>query len=107
MMGPTSEPSSRHWLMGSWAIYVALLFPASLLAYIGILWVTDSERGWQTQIAAAALVAAWFPLAFGAFYTWTAAKAGTRMSHLSKAAFFLVALFFYAITFAWGGRMLI
>lgn len=106
-MGPNPEPSSRRWLMGSCAIYVALLFPASFLAYIGILWVTDSGRGWQTQIAAAALVAAWFPLAFGAFYTWTAAKTGARISHLSKAAFLLVALLFYTITFAWGGKMLI
>lgn len=105
-MGPISKPSSWHWLMESWAIYVVLLFPASVLAYIGILWVTDSEHGWQPQIAAAALVAAWFPLAFGAFYTWTAGKAGIRISNLSKAAFFLVALFFYAITFAWGERTL-
>ena len=93
--------------MGSWSIYVALLFPASFLAYIGLLWVTDSGRDWQTQIAAAALVAAWFPLALGAFYTWIASKAGTRSSRLSKAAFFLVALFFYAVAFVWGGRMLI
>ena len=107
MKSPTSEPSSRHWLIGSWSVYVALLFPASFLAYIGILWITASERGWQTQIAAAALVAAWFSLASGAFYTWTTSKAETRPSRLSKTAFFLVALFFYAVAFAWGGRMMI
>jgi hypothetical protein len=34
MVGATSEPSARHWLIASWLLYFALLVPASLLAYV-------------------------------------------------------------------------
>jgi hypothetical protein len=50
-------------LVGSF-IVIALL-PATALAYVGILWLRASERGWQTQVAAAALVVGWVALVVG------------------------------------------
>ncbi len=106
MTDPTSSPPSRNWFRLSWLIYLALLIPASLLAYIGFLWVDASARGWQTQIAAAALIAAWFPVALGAFRT-RPSSVEVGPSRLSTAGYFFAALFFYAVAFSWGGRMLI
>jgi hypothetical protein len=77
------------------------------LAYVGTIWLGDSGRGWQTQVAAGALVAGWLALVVGAVILWKA----VRMRQPSKLslgiASGLVAIAAYAVTFWWGGRMLI
>jgi hypothetical protein len=94
-------------LNGTSALYIGLLIPGSILAYAGLLWVGASGRGWRTQVAAAALVAAWLALAIGGLHTWALAKLGSTASGLSRTAFLLGALLFYVIAAVWGGRMLI
>ncbi len=103
----TSRRTIRLWSLALCAFYIVLLVPGSFLAYIGVEWVDAAERGWRTQIAAAALVAAWFALGVGAAFSWKASRAGSGVSLLSAAAFVPIAMIFYAVTLAWGGRMLI
>lgn len=102
-----SGSSLRHRSIASLTIYVVLLAPASALAYIGLLWVGVSERGWRTQLAAAVLIVAWFPLVLCAWCTWTSTKTGSPPKRMWRAASIMAAVSLYAIAFAWGGRMLI
>lgn len=97
----------RHPMNIRLAIYVVLLIPASVLGYAGLLWVGVSDGGWRTQVAAAALVTAWFILALGACYFWTSSRMCSPPGLLSRAAPVVAVLALYAVAFAWGGRMLI
>jgi hypothetical protein len=89
------------------ALYIAALIPATPLAYAGTQWLKASERGWRTQVAAGALVAAWLALATGAFFLWRSVRKRERSSLLAGVAFGLAAILAYAVVYQWGGRMLI
>ena len=107
VMRTISERSLRSSakLLGS--IYVIALVAATPLAYAGTLWVGASERGWQTQIAAGALLAGWLALALGAFLAWKSVRTQQRSTLLLGVASGLVAVAAYAVVYEWGGRMLI
>lgn len=107
MSPPISERSVRLWSIALCAFYGVALVPGSFLAYVGIRWMDGTGRGWRTQAAAAALVAAWFPLALGAAFVWQAARMRSGLTLLAGAAFGLIAMIFYAVFLAWGGGMLI
>lgn len=97
----------RMWSTVLCAVYVLSLLPGSFLAYIGLLWVDDSGRGWRTQAAAAALVAAWLPLALGAAFAVRAARTGSGTNLFAGAACGLIVMILYAVFLAWGGGVLI
>lgn len=66
-----------------------------------------SGRGWRTQVAATALLIAWFPLSLGLTFAWQAARARSGLYLLAGVVFGLIALICYAVVLAWGGGMLI
>ena len=104
-MAIKSAKRSSGLLLGS--LYVLACVAAAPLAYAGALWIGVSDRGWETQVAAGALLVGWLALAVGALAIWTFVRAGERsMRHLGVAAG-VVAVAAYAIAFSWGGRMLI
>lgn len=88
------------------ALYTLLLVPATLGAYAGVLWV-GSDRGWQTQCAAGALLLGWLSLIVAGIVGWRALLARSRINQVFAGALILLAFAFYAVVFAWGGRMLI
>ena len=92
-------------LLGS--VYVIALAAATPLAYAGTLWVGASERGWQTQVAAGALLAGWLALALGVFLLWKSVKTKRRSTLLWGVASGLVAVAAYAVVYEWGGGMLV
>jgi len=102
-----SGQSMRLWSTALCSFYLVALLLGSFLAYIGILWVDAYERGWRTQIAAAAIVAAWFPLALAAAFSWKAARASTKPRFLWGIGFVVIAIAFYAVAMAWDGHMMI
>jgi hypothetical protein len=88
-------------------LYALAFVAAAPFAYAGALWIGVSERGWQTQIAAASLVVGWLALAVGAVSVWRVARRGERTLWRSVVPAGGVAVGAYAIAFSWGGRMLI
>ena len=92
-------------LLGS--LYAVALIVGTPLAYAGTLWLDASERGWQTQVAAGALVAGWLALALGTVFAWKAVKMRQRSKLWLGVASGLVAIASYAVASLWGGRMLI
>jgi len=92
-------------LLGS--VYVIALVAATPLAYAGAGWLSASERGWQTQVAAGAFLAGWLALALGAFLLWKSVRTKRRSTLLLGVASGLVAVAAYAVVYEWGGRMLI
>lgn len=97
----------QPWSLVLYSLYLVALLPASLLAYIGIGWMDAYERGWRTQVAAASLAAAWIPLALGALFSCKSVWLGRKPVFPRAIGFLLIAIGFYAVAFAWGGRMLI
>ena len=95
--------SGAVWL-GS--LYVLALVAATPFAYAGSLWL-GSSRGWQTQVAAGALVIGWLALAFGAALVWTFVRRRERYMLRMGVASGLVAIVAYAVVYEWGGQMLI
>lgn len=87
--------------------YVIAFLVATPLAYFGGLWLSVSEGGWRTQVAAYALLVGWMALAVSGTFTWRFAKARQRSNLLMGIASCLVAAAAYAVVYAWGGRMLI
>ena len=98
---------TRLWSLAIYSFYVVAIVPGSFLAYIGIGWMDAYERGWRTQVAAAALAAAWIPLALGVAFCWKAVRAGSRPIFLHGVGFVLLTVGFYAVPLVWGGHMLI
>jgi hypothetical protein len=78
--------------------------PALVLAYPGVIWFPDLSG--RPALSAAALVAGPVPLGVGALLGRKAMKTGSRACLAGAAAATLVALGFYAVACAWGGRML-
>jgi len=102
-----TETNSRRSVRWWSATYIALLLPASVLAYVGIGWISASERGWQTQAAAASLVAAWLLLGAGATFALASTVSSSRLNLVKAILPISLASVCYAISLAWGGRMLI
>ena len=102
-----SERSVRLWATGLCAFYAVMFVPGSFLAYIGMMWVDDSGRGWRTPIAAGALMVAWFPLALGCAFAGRAIRTRSGVDLRAGVAFGLIAMAFYAVFLAWGGPILI
>ena len=92
-------------LLGS--IYAIAVIAGTPLAYAGALWVGASERGWQTQAAAGALLVGWAAIALGAFLFWKSVRTKRRSTRVLGIASGVVALASYALAYEWGGRMLI
>jgi len=88
-------------------IYVIAVIAATPFAYAGALWVGASERGWETQVAAGALLVGWAAMALGAFLFWKSVRTKQRSTWLLGVVSGLVALASYALAYEWGGRMLI
>jgi hypothetical protein len=99
------ELSLNATVVGS--LYVIALIAATPFAYAGTMWLNASERGWQTQVAAAGLIVGWLALAVGAVFVWQSVKAKRRPSAKVIVASCVAAGAAYAIVFAWGGGMLI
>lgn len=100
----------RLWPLILYSSYLIAFVLGSCLAYVGVEWVGAYERGWRTQVAAAALIAAWFPLALGLAFSWKAARSRRRprfLPDLSGIGFLVIAAIFYGVAAGWGGRMLI
>jgi hypothetical protein len=89
------------------SFYLLGLLAATPFAYMGIGWLGASERGWRTQVAAGALIAGWLALAFGAAFVWRFVRTRQRSYLLLGLASGVVAVAAYAVTYEWGGRMLI
>ena len=107
MDGADLRQPTRLWSLAIYSFYVVAIVPGSFLAYIGMGWIGAYERGWRTQVAAAALAAAWIPLAFGVAFCWKAVRDGSRPIFLHGVGFVLLAICFYLVPLMWGGRMLI
>jgi uncharacterized membrane protein HdeD (DUF308 family) len=106
-MNTNSERAVRLSAILLGSIYAVAFIEATPLAYAGMLWLGASERGWLTQVAAAALMAGWLALAGGAVFVWKAVKTRQRSSMLLGVASGLFAVAAYAFAYGWGGRMLI
>ena len=103
-----ASPKRMHLiciLLGSF--YLVALIPGTLLAWVGTVWVGESGRGWQTQVAAGALMVGWVALAAGSLFVWKAAKAKEGPYFSLGAISGLIAMACYVVFFMWGGRMLI
>ena len=92
-------------LMGSF--YVAALLAATPLAYAGTLWLSPSEHGRRTQMAAFALLAGWVAVTLSAVFAWQFGGTKKRSDLKMAVASGVSAIAAYAVAIAWGGRMLI
>ena len=81
------------------------LLPATLLAYVGVIWLPDV--GSPSNLSAAAMVVGPLPLTFAAFLSWEAAQERSGRKLLKGAAFTLAATALYVVAWVWGGRMFI
>ena len=104
-MTGTLRRSIGNYLLA--ALYAVLLIPATLGAYAGALWVGVSDRGWQTQSAAAALMVGWLLLIVAGVTGWKALSVKSRAATTLTLVLILLAVASYAVVSAWGGRMLI
>jgi len=104
-----TDSAERPWLVAVaiGAMYAFAFMPATALAYLGLIWVGASERGWLTQAAAGALVIGWLALAIGAALAWHVVKTGERRRFSLLIPPGVLASAAYAIAYGWGGRMLI
>lgn len=105
VMSDQSDPRRTDIVLAS--VYLLATIAASPSAYASTLWLTPSERGWQTQAAAGGLVVGWGALAIAALLAWQAINAKRRPRLIALAALSLIAATAYFLAAEWGGRMLI
>ena len=105
MVGSEKRQWKRACAVVLCMICLLALIPASYLAYVGLLWFPGLEG--SGAVSAAALVAGPFPLAAGLFLAWRSFKGGQMRSLLAGIWTALLALGLYAISWAFGGRMLL
>ena len=81
------------------------LIPALALAWFGLLWLPGLDG--LDWLSAAFLVAGPLLLGLGAVRGWSSARTGERRSLVVGACFALLAIAVYAVSWNWGGRMLL
>lgn len=89
------------------SMYVIAVIATTPFAYAGTLWPTASERGWQAQAPAVALVVGWLALVVAALLVWQDVKARRRQRMIGVVSCSFATAAAYSLALTWGGRLLI